>query len=139
MVCLGKSLSGGCMPISAVLANNNIMDHIKPGEHGSTFGGNPLAARTAMAAIDVVFEDKLSENSAKMGRVFLDNLKKIFDTNGKNGKYIKEIRGMGLFLAVEFTHDKLATSLSLKLLENGVIAKPTHKHTLKMTPPLVLT
>lgn len=89
MVCLGKSLSGGFMPISAVLANNNIMDHIKPGQHGSTFGGNPLAARTAIAAIDVIFQDKLCENSAKMGKLFLDNLKKIFDTNGKNGKHIK--------------------------------------------------
>lgn len=79
MVCLGKSLSGGFMPISAVLANNDIMDHILPGEHGSTFGGNPLAARTALAAIDVIFEDKLSENSAKMGKLFLENLKKIFD------------------------------------------------------------
>ena len=138
MVCLGKSLSGGFMPISAVLANNEIMDHIQPGEHGSTFGGNPLAARTASAAIDVIFEDKLCENSAKLGKIFLDNLKKIFDTNGKNGKHIKEVRGLGLFLAVEFTHEKLATALSLKLLENGVIAKPTHKYTLKMTPPLVL-
>ena len=90
MVCLGKSLSGGFMPISAVLANNNIMDHIQPGEHGSTFGGNPLAARTASVAIDVIFEEKLSENSAKMGKLFLDNLKKIFDSNGKNGKHIKE-------------------------------------------------
>ena len=89
MVCLGKSLSGGFMPISAVLANNEIMDQIKPGEHGSTFGGNPLAARTALAALNVIFEEKLIENSEKMGKLFLGNLRKIFNSEGRNGKQIK--------------------------------------------------
>lgn len=89
LVCLGKALSGGFMPVSAVLGNNEVMDQIKPGEHGSTFGGNPLAARTAMAAIDVVIEEKLCENSAKMGGLFLQNLKQIFTPSGRNGKHVK--------------------------------------------------
>lgn len=115
------------------------MNQIQPGEHGSTFGGNPLAARTAMAAIDVVIEEKLCENAEKMGKLFLNNLKQIFNSNARNGKHIKEARGVGLFLAIEFHEDSLANLLSKKLLENGVIAKPTNKNTLKMTPPLVLT
>lgn len=127
------------MPVSAVLGNNNVMNQIQPGEHGSTFGGNPLAARTAMAAIDVVIEEKLCENAEKMGKLFLNNLKQIFNSNARNGKHIKEARGVGLFLAIEFHEDSLANLLSKKLLENGVIAKPTNKNTLKMTPPLVLT
>lgn len=74
-----------------------------------------------------------------MGKLFLDNLRKIFNTSGRNGKHIKEVRGLGLFLAIEFSNDTLANSMSKRLLENGVIAKPTHKYTLKLTPPLVLT
>jgi len=92
-----------------------------------------------MAAIDVVIEEKLSENADKMGQLFLNNLKQIFSSSGRNGKHVKEARGVGLFLAVEFHNDTLANSLSKKLLENGVIAKPTNKNTLKLTPPLVLT
>ena len=132
-------MSGGFLPVSAVLGNNNVMDHIQPGEHGSTFGGNPLGARTVMAALDVVIEEKLCENAEKMGNLFLKNLKQIFNSSGRNGKHMKESRGLGLFLAVEFHNDTLANSLSKKLLENGVIAKPTNKNTLKLTPPLVLT
>jgi len=82
-------LSGGFLPVSAVLGNNDVMDQIQPGEHGSTFGGNPLAARTAIAAIDVVIEEKLCENADKMGKLFLNNLKQIFNSNARNGKHIK--------------------------------------------------
>lgn len=89
MVCLGKALSGGFMPVSAVLGNNEVMDQISPGEHGSTFGGNPLGARTVMAAIDVVIEEKLCENSKKMGKLFLENLKKIFDVSSRNGSHVR--------------------------------------------------
>jgi ornithine--oxo-acid transaminase len=127
------------MPISAVLGDNEIMDQIKPGEHGSTFGGSPLAARTALAALNVMFEEKLVENSEKMGRLMLEKLRRIFDKEGRNGKYVKEVRGVGLFMAVEFEESSLAEGLSKRLLVNGVIAKPTHKTILKMTPPLVLT
>jgi ornithine--oxo-acid transaminase len=139
MVCLGKSLSGGFMPVSAVLGNNNVMDQILPGEHGSTFGGNPLASRTAIAAIDVVIEEKLPQNAEKMGNLLLNNFRQIFSSSGRNGKHVKEIRGVGLFMAIEFHNDTLANSLSKKLLENGVISKPASKHILKMTPSLVLT
>ncbi len=139
MVCLGKSLSGGFMPVSAVLGNNNVMDQILPGEHGSTFGGNPLASRTAIAAIDVVIEEKLPQNAEKMGNLLLNNFRQIFSSSGRNGKHVKEIRGVGLFMAIEFHNDTLANSLSKKLLENGVISKPASKHILKMTPALVLT
>lgn len=116
MVCLGKSLSGGFMPVSAVLGTNEVMNQIQPGEHGSTFGGNPLASRTAIAAIDVVIDEKLPQNAERMGNLLLNNFRQIFSSSGRNGKHVKEIRGVGLFMAIEFHNDTLANSLSKKLL-----------------------
>ncbi len=134
MVCLGKALSGGFYPVSAVLADNFIMDHIKPGQHGSTYGGNPLGAQTAITALDVLIEEGMIENSAKQGEKLINNLKKII-----KGDQLKEIRGRGLFIGVEFHNEEYAYALSRKMLELGLIAKPTQKTTIRFSPPLVIT
>lgn len=97
MVILGKSLSGGFMPISAVLADNDVMENIHPGDHGSTFGGNPLACEIGMAAMNVTIDEKLSENAAKMGKLMIKELKKIT----KDMSFVKEVRGRGLLAAAE--------------------------------------
>lgn len=97
MVILGKSLSGGFMPISAVLADNDVMENIHPGDHGSTFGGNPLACEIGIAALNVTIDEKLSENAAKMGKLMIKELKKIT----KDMSFVKEVRGRGLLAAAE--------------------------------------
>ena len=132
---LGKALSGGVTPVSAVLANDEIMGTIAPGEHGSTYGGNPLAARVAIAALEVVRDEKLSENAYEMGILFRDEMNKI------NNPMVKSVRGKGLLNAVvtEPHGGKVAWDTCLALKENGLIAKPTHDHIIRFTPPLIIT
>ncbi len=132
---LGKALSGGVYPVSCVLANNNIMLTIKPGEHGSTYGGNPIAARVAIAALDVIQNEKLVENSQRMGEIFRREMKAV------DSKMIEMVRGKGLLnaVAVKPNNGKTAWDVCLRLKENGLIAKPTHEHIIRFTPPLIIT
>lgn len=132
---LGKALSGGVTPVSAVLANDEIMLTIAPGEHGSTFGGNPLAAKIAIAALEVMKEENLSENAYKMGMLFREEIEKI------DSPMIKRVRGKGLLNAVvtEPKDGKTAWDICVALKENGLIAKPTHDHIIRFTPPLIIT
>jgi len=135
---LGKALSGGVLPVSAVLSNDEIMLTIKPGEHGSTFGGNPLACAVATAALKVVEEEKLAENSMKMGELFRSILTK--ELLG-SVPFVKEIRGMGLLNAIVIDKDEdeeKAFKICLKMAENGLLAKPTHGHIIRFAPPLVI-
>ncbi|MFA6352368.1 MAG: ornithine--oxo-acid transaminase, partial [Bacteroidales bacterium] len=131
---LGKALSGGFYPISAVLADDDIMLCIKPGEHGSTFGGNPLASKIAIAALEVIRDEKLAENAEKMGQLFRSELSKI------KSDRIKLIRGKGLLNAIiiEPRGNHQAWDVCLALKENGLIAKPTHDHIIRFAPPLVI-
>ena len=131
LVILGKALSGGTMPISAVLSSNDVMENIHPGEHGSTFGGNPLAAEVAMTSVKVILEEKLVENSLEMGEHFRKLVGEI------KSPYVKTIRGRGLFTAVEITQG--AWQFCLNMLKNGMLAKPTHANTIRYSPPLVIT
>ncbi|MEA3496985.1 MAG: ornithine--oxo-acid transaminase [Bacteroidota bacterium] len=131
---LGKALSGGVLPISAVLANDEIMLTIKPGEHGSTFGGNPVAARVAMASLEVLKEEKLAENAEKLGNLFRKKLNEI------DSDVIKLVRGKGLLNAiiVEPKGGKDAWDFCVALKENGLLAKPTHGDKIRFAPPLVM-
>ena len=132
---LGKALSGGVMPISAVLCDNYIMDTIKPGEHGSTFGGNPLACVVAMAALGVLRDQNLADNAYQMGQLFRSELEKI------NSSLISIVRGKGLLNAIEVTHQNpnAAWDFCLVLKENGLLAKPTHGNKIRFAPPLIIT
>ena len=132
---LGKALSGGAMPISAVLADNDIMMTIKPGEHGSTFGGNPLAGKVAMAALEVVREEKLAERAETLGRIFRDELRAV------KSDMIELVRGKGLLNAIVIRpkNGKEAWDVCLEMMEQGVLAKPTHGHIIRFAPPLVIT
>lgn len=132
---LGKALSGGMYPISCVLADDEIMLTIKPGEHGSTYGGNPVAGKVAMAALDVLQEEKLAENAERLGEIFRAEMKAI------NSPLIEMVRGKGLLnaVAVKPVNGKTAWDVCLGLKENGLIAKPTHEHIIRFTPPLVIT
>ena len=135
---LGKALSGGVLPVSAVLANDEIMLTIKPGEHGSTFGGNPLACAVAKEALQVVIDEKLAENADKMGEIFRNGLREI----AKRNKLITEVRGKGLLnaIVVNTTEDSdLAWDICLKFRDNGLLAKPTHGNKIRLAPPLVIT
>ena len=131
---LGKALSGGILPVSAVLADDAIMLTIQPGEHGSTYGGNPLACKVAITALQVLHEERLAENSEVMGNIFRQELQKI------NSPYIAAIRGKGLFNAIEIKHDDkdAAWKLCLELKDNGLLAKPTHGDKIRFAPPLVI-
>jgi len=131
---LGKALSGGTMPVSAVLADDDIMLTIKPGEHGSTYGGNPLACKVAITALKVLQEENLAENSEALGNIFRAELQKI------QSSYIGEIRGKGLFNAIEIKHtDKdAAWKFCIELKENGLLAKPTHGNKIRFAPPLII-
>lgn len=131
---LGKALSGGTMPISAVLANDDIMLVIKPGEHGSTFGGNPLAAKVAIAALKVVKDEKLAENADRLGKIFRDKL------NAIDSDMISLVRGKGLLNAIIIKpkNGKTAWDVCIAMKENGLIAKPTHEHIIRFAPPLVI-
>jgi len=131
---LGKALSGGVYPISAVLADDDIMLCIKPGEHGSTFGGNPVAAKVAIAALEVVRKEKLAENAERLGKLFRDELRKI------KSDRIELIRGKGLLNAIIIKpkNNQTAWDVCVAMKENGLIAKPTHEHIIRFAPPLVI-
>ena len=131
---LGKALSGGMYPVSCVLADDEIMLTIKPGEHGSTYGGNPIAAVVAMTALDVLQEEKLAENAEKMGEIFRNEMRTI------KSDMIETVRGKGLLNAVAIKPGapKSAWQVCLQMKENGIIAKPTHEHIIRFTPPLVI-
>jgi ornithine--oxo-acid transaminase len=132
---LGKALSGGILPVSAVLADDEIMLTIKPGEHGSTYGGNPLACKIAITALSVLKEEKMSENAEAMGELLRAGLKEI------NSSHIKIIRGKGLLNAIVIEHHnpEAAWELCLALKENGLLAKPTHGDKIRFAPPLVIS
>ncbi|KUG10086.1 ornithine--oxo-acid transaminase [Elizabethkingia sp. HvH-WGS333] len=135
---LGKALSGGMYPVSAVLANNNIMDVIKPGQHGSTFGGNPIACAVAMAALDVVQDEKLSERAEELGNLFRSEIEKLIEKT----ELITKVRGKGLLNAIlinDTPDSSTAWNLCLALKENGLLAKPTHGNIIRLAPPLVIT
>ncbi len=132
---LGKALSGGAYPVSAVLADDEIMLTIKPGEHGSTFGGNPVASRVAIAALEVVKEENLAERADKLGKIFRDEMNKI------DSDMIELVRGKGLLNAVVIKpkNGKTAWDVCVKMAENGLLAKPTHDHIIRFAPPLVIS
>jgi ornithine--oxo-acid transaminase len=132
---LGKALSGGMYPVSAVLADDDIMLTIKPGEHGSTFGGNPLAARIAVAALEVLREENLADNAERMGEIFRSELQAV------DHPMIDLVRGKGLLNAVLVRprDGKTAWDVCVKLKDNGLLAKPTHDHIIRFAPPLVIT
>ncbi len=127
---LGKALGGGVYPVSAVLTSDEIMDVIKPGDHGSTFGGNPLGAAVAMAALDVIIDEKLPENALKMGEYFMEELKKI------DSPIIEEVRGKGLMIGVQLKVK--AREICEKLMEEGVLAYYAHDYVMRFAPPLII-
>lgn len=132
---MGKALSGGIYPVSCVMADDEVMLTIQPGEHGSTYGGNPIAAKVAMAALDVIIDEGLVENSNRLGEIFRREMKAI-DT-----PLIEMVRGKGLLnaVAIKPTNGKTAWDVCVALKNNGLIAKPTHEHIIRFTPPLVIT
>ncbi|NNC45795.1 MAG: ornithine--oxo-acid transaminase [Winogradskyella sp.] len=135
---LGKALSGGLYPVSAVMANNDIMNVIQPGNHGSTFGGNPIAAAVAIAALEVVKDEELAENAEYLGKLFRAELNKYIKTSN----IVKLVRGKGLLNAIVINDDEdsdTAWNICLKLRDNGLLAKPTHGNIIRFAPPLVMT
>lgn len=135
---LGKALSGGTMPVSAALANDDIMLTIKPGQHGSTFGGNPLAARVAIASLKVLIEEKLADNAFAMGKYFRAEVQKMVD----EFEHLTLVRGKGLLNAIVIKpakSGKTAWDVCVALKENGMLAKPTHGNIIRFAPPLVIT
>jgi len=135
---LGKALSGGAYPVSAVLANNSIMNVIKPGNHGSTFGGNPIAAAVAIAALEVVATEKLAINAAELGIIFRNELTEF----SKENNLVKSVRGKGLLNAILINDSEdsaTAWNICMKLRDNGLLAKPTHGNIIRFAPPLVMT
>lgn len=131
---LGKAVSGGMFPVSCVLADDEIMLTIKPGEHGSTYGGNPLAAKVSIAAMEVLLDEKLAENATRIGKIFRDEM------SAFKSPLIEEVRGKGLLNAIQIKtiEGKKAWDLCLVMKENGILAKPTHEHTIRFTPPLII-
>ncbi|MGL4581945.1 MAG: ornithine--oxo-acid transaminase [Flavobacterium sp.] len=137
IIVLGKALSGGAYPISAVLANDEVMNVIKPGQHGSTFGGNPTAAAVAIAALDVVLDEKLADNAEKLGQLFRVELNKYI----ANSNICTLVRGKGLLNAIiinDTEESDTAWNICLKLRDNGLLAKPTHGNIIRFAPPLVM-
>lgn len=135
---LGKALSGGVYPVSAVLANDDIMMVIKPGQHGSTFGGNPIAAKVAIAALEVVKDEQLAENAERLGKIFRKEMQRIIDASD----LIVKVRGKGLLNAIivnDSPDSKTAWNLCVAMKENGLLAKPTHGNIIRFAPPLVMT
>lgn len=135
---LGKALSGGFLPVSAVLADKHIMDVIQPGQHGSTYGGNPLGAKVAMTALEVVIQEALPQNARKLGEIFRQRMRDL----AKKSVWIKEVRGRGLLnaIVVNSTADShVAWNICLSLRDNGLLAKPTHGNIIRFAPPLVIT
>jgi len=135
---LGKALSGGVYPVSAVLAANDIMEVFLPGQHGSTFGGNPIAAAVAVTALEVIRDEKLAEKAFVLGEIFRKEMRKLCNTSA----IASFVRGKGLLNALIINnegHTNLAWEICLKLLENGLLAKPTHTNIIRFAPPLVIT
>jgi ornithine--oxo-acid transaminase len=135
---LGKALSGGAYPVSAVLANDNIMGVIHPGNHGSTFGGNPIAAAVGMAALEVVKEEELAENAYVLGNLFREKLNAFIP----GCDLVKSVRGKGLLNAIlinDTEDSSTAWDICMALKENGLLAKPTHGNIIRFAPPLVMT
>jgi ornithine--oxo-acid transaminase len=135
---LGKAMSGGAYPVSAVLANNEIMSVIEPGTHGSTFGGNPIAAAVAMAALDVVNDERLAENAYRLGNIFRDEINKYIATT----ETVTLVRGKGLLNAIVINDSEesdTAWNICLRLRDHGLLAKPTHGNIIRFAPPLVMT
>nr|WP_299341969.1 ornithine--oxo-acid transaminase [Allomuricauda sp.] len=135
---LGKAISGGVLPVSAVLANNEIMEVIRPGNHGSTFGGNPLSCAVAMAALEVVKEERLAENAAKLGEIFREEMEKLIEETD----LVRLVRGKGLLNAIVINDSEdssTAWDICMALKENGLLAKPTHGNIIRFAPPLVMT
>lgn len=138
LLVLGKAMSGGAYPVSAVMANNDIMDVIVPGSHGSTFGGNPIAAAVGIAALGVVRDENLAENAEKLGKIFRDEMNAYI----KESKIAELVRGKGLLNAVVINDSEdsdTAWNICLKLRDNGLLAKPTHGNIIRFAPPLVMT
>lgn len=135
IVVLGKAISGGVLPVSAVLADDDVMLNIKPGEHGSTYGGFPLACKVAMTALAVVKDEKLVEKAESLGKIFREELSKI------KSPFIQMVRGKGLLNAIVTKphNGKKAWDICLKMAENGLLAKPTHEHIIRFAPPLVIS
>lgn len=135
---LGKALSGGVYPVSAVFASNEIMDVIHPGQHGSTFGGNPIAAAVAISALEVIRDEKLAENAFALGEIFRNEMRSLCESS----KIASSVRGKGLMNALVINnegHKNLAWDICLKMIENGLLAKPTHTNIIRFAPPLVIT
>ncbi|UKN02205.1 ornithine--oxo-acid transaminase [Paracrocinitomix mangrovi] len=135
---LGKAMSGGAYPVSGVLANDEIMMVIKPGQHGSTFGGNPVAGKVAIAALEVVRDEKLAENAQELGELFRSEVQKLI----KKYNILKLVRGKGLLNAIvvnDSPDSKTAWNICVKLKDNGMLAKPTHGNIIRFAPPLVMT
>jgi len=135
---LGKALSGGVYPVSAVLANDAVMNVIKPGQHGSTFGGNPLAAKVAVAALEVVRDEKLAQHARRMGEIFREQMNKLIAETD----LVVKVRGKGLLNAIvinDSPEGKMAWNICLRLRDNGLLAKPTHGNIIRFAPPLVMT
>ena len=135
---MGKALGGGIYPVSAVLCDSNIMDVIKPGQHGSTFGGNPLACAVAMEALEIIKDEKLTQNARKLGTYFKKSLNKYI----KKSKIVKSIRGRGLLNAIVIDKSKensVAWDICLKFRDNGLLAKPTHGNIIRFAPPLIIS
>jgi ornithine--oxo-acid transaminase len=133
---LGKALGGGVFPVSAVLTNHEVMNVLHPGQHGSTFGGNPLACAVAMAALKVLVDENLAENAEKLGQVFRNRLQMI------KASIVSDVRGKGLLNAIDivpFGNGKTAYDVCLALKANGLLAKQTHTHTIRFAPPLTIT
>ncbi len=138
IIILGKALSGGFMPVSAVLADDEIMLTIKPGEHGSTYGGNPLACAVAMESLKILIEEELPQNAYKMGKLFRAGLEAI----AKKNSLIQLVRGKGLLNAIVINsdeHSSLAWDICMKMRDYGLLAKPTHGNKIRLAPPLVIT
>ena len=135
---LGKALSGGAYPVSAVLADDHIMEVIKPGQHGSTFGGNPIAAKVAVAALEVVSEENLIQNARRLGNLFRQEMNRIIEKTD----LVVKVRGKGLLNAIiinDTPESETAWNLCVKLKENGLLAKPTHGNIIRLAPPLVIS
>jgi ornithine--oxo-acid transaminase len=135
---LGKALSGGMYPVSAVLADDPVMNVLKPGQHGSTYGGNPLGCRVAIEALEIIKDEQLFDKARALGEIFR---KRLWPLN-KKSKLIKEVRGRGLMNAIEIntpSNSNTAWDICIKMMENGLLAKPTHGNIIRMAPPLVIT
>ena len=132
-IVLGKALGGGLLPVSVFLSRKDVMDVFTPGDHGSTFGGNPLAAAVGKAALDVLIEEQLIERAAKLGTYFIKQLKNI------ESPLIKEVRGKGLLIGLEINASYSAHDICLKLLGHGILTKETHHTVIRLAPPLIVT